>query len=150
MIETATFAAGCFWGVEKTFAGLKGVKNTIVGYAGGTTKNPVYEDVSTGETGHAEAVQIKFDPATISYDKLLEIFWKSHDPTTPNRQGMDVGTQYRSAIFYHSLDQKKIAEKSKKKLENMKKFKNPIITEIVPATTFCKAEEYHQKYLEKA
>lgn len=150
MIETATFAAGCFWGVEKTFAGLKGVKNTIVGYAGGTTKNPVYEDVSTGETGHAEAVQIKFDPATISYDKLLEIFWKSHDPTTPNRQGMDVGTQYRSAIFYHSLDQEKIAEKSKKKLENMKKFKNPIITEIVPATTFYKAEEYHQKYLEKA
>ena len=150
MIETATFAAGCFWGVEKTFAGLKGVKNTIVGYAGGTTKNPVYEDVSTGETGHAEAVQIKFDPATISYDKLLEIFWKSHDPTTPNRQGMDEGTQNRSAIFYHSLDQEKIAEKSKKKLENMKKFKNPIITEIVPATTFCKAEEYHQKYLDKA
>ncbi|MFA5777801.1 MAG: peptide-methionine (S)-S-oxide reductase MsrA [Parcubacteria group bacterium] len=150
MLETATFAAGCFWGVEKIFSGINGIKTTIVGYTGGIAEDPSYEDVSTEKTEHVEAVQIKFNPAIISYDKLLEIFWKSHDPTTLNRQGMDMGTQYRSVVFYHSLNQKKISEESKEKLKNMKKFKNPIITEIVPATTFYKAEEYHQKYLDKA
>jgi peptide-methionine (S)-S-oxide reductase len=147
--ETATFAAGCFWGVEEIFSCLKGIKSVMVGYAGGNFENPAYEDVSTGKTGHAESVQIKFDPKIISYEELLKIFWENHNPTTPNRQGPDIGTQYRSIIFYHSPEQKELAEKSKKELELSGKFKNPIITEIISAGKFWKAEEYHQNYLKK-
>jgi peptide-methionine (S)-S-oxide reductase len=148
-LELATFGAGCFWGVEETFRTLKGVVKTEVGYTGGTVKNPNYEEVCTDKTGHAEAVQVTFDPKLISYKKLLEIFWNNHNPTTINRQGPDVGSQYRSAIFYHSEEQKKQAEESKKELENSGKWKSPIVTSIEPAKTFYKAEEYHQKYLMK-
>ena|SRR3989338_3669686 len=145
-IETATFAAGCFWGVEYKFAQIKGVVNTTVGYTGGHLKNPSYEDVCSGETGHAEAVKVKFDPNQVSYEKLLEVFWELHDPTQLHRQGPDVGTQYRSAIFYQNEEQKKAAIKSKEKLEKSGKYKKPIVTEIVPASQFYPAEEYHQKY----
>jgi len=147
--EIATFAAGCFWGVEYKFNQVKGVVNTAVGYTGGHFKNPSYEDVCSGETGHAEAVQVEYDPSKVSYDKLLEVFWSLHDPTQLNRQGPDAGTQYRSAIFYHNEGQRKAALKSKEKLEKSGKYDKPIVTEIVPASTFYKAEEYHQRYWEK-
>lgn len=149
MIEQATFGAGCFWGVEETFRKLPGVIETAVGYMGGTTENPTYEQVCTDRTGHAEVMQVTYDSEKISYEKLLEIFWNSHNPTTLNRQGPDVGTQYRSAIFYHTPQQKEIAEKSKEELEKSGKWKSPIVTEITPAQNFWKAEEYHQKYLMK-
>ena len=147
--QLATFASGCFWGVEAAFRQVKGVLSTTVGYAGGKMKNPTYEDVCTNETGHAEAVQVEFDSSKTSYEKLLDVFWNNHDPTQLNMQGPDVGTQYRSAIFYHNPEQKKAAIASKEKLEKSGKYKKPIVTEIVPAPNFYKAEEYHQKYLEK-
>jgi len=147
--ELATFAAGCFWGVEYGFNKTKGVINTAVGYTGGNFKNPTYEDVCSDETGHAEAIQVEYDPAKISYKELLDIFWNLHDPTQWHRQGPDVGSQYRSAIFYHNSEQKKIAAASKEKLEKSGQYKNPIVTEIVPASAFYKAEEHHQKYWEK-
>ena len=147
--EKATFAAGCFWGVEETFRKTKGVVNTAVGYTGGQMKNPSYEDVCSDETGHAEAVQVEFDPKKVSYEKLLGIFWQNHDPTQLNRQGLDFGSQYRSAVFYHSEKQKQAALKSKEMLEKSKKYSKPIVTEILPAAGFYRAEEYHQQYLEK-
>ena len=146
-MEKATFGAGCFWGVEATFRQLAGVKETAVGYEGGSHKNPTYEDVCTDRTGHAEVVEVTFDPAVISYHDLLKVFWENHDPTTRNRQGPDVGTQYRSAIFFHSPEQEAEAKRSRD--EAQKNFKRPIVTEIVPATSFWRAEEYHQQYLEK-
>jgi peptide-methionine (S)-S-oxide reductase len=146
-METATFGAGCFWGVEATFRQLAGVKETAVGYEGGSLDNPSYQDVCTDRTGHAEVVQVIFDPAVISYHDLLNVFWENHDPTTKNRQGPDVGTQYRSVIFFHSKDQEEEAKRSRE--EAQKSFKRPIVTEIVPATEFWRAEEYHQQYLEK-
>jgi peptide-methionine (S)-S-oxide reductase len=145
----ATFGAGCFWGVEAAFRQVPGVTATAVGYLGGTMKNPTYKDVCTDRTGHAEVVQVDFDPSKVTYDQLLEVFWRSHDPTTPNRQGPDVGTQYRSAIFYHDAEQEKAARASKEVLERANAFKRPIVTEITPATEFWRAEEYHQQYLEK-
>ena len=144
--QLATFAAGCFWGVEYKFNQTKGVVNTTVGYTGGHFKNPSYEDVCSDETGHAEAVQVEFNPLVVSYEKLLDLFWIIHDPTQWHRQGPDVGSQYLSAIFYHDEQQKKAAISSKEKLEKSKKYSKPIVTEIVPASTFYKAEEYHQKY----
>jgi len=146
-MEKATFGAGCFWHVEEAFREIKGVLKTEVGYMGGKMKNPTYEDVCTDETGHAEVVQIDFDPKSLHYEKLLEVFWTTHDPTQKNRQGPDEGTQYRSAIFYHTEEQKKEAEKSLR--EEQKKHKEKLATEIVKAGTFYKAEEYHQKYLMK-
>lgn len=145
----ASFAAGCFWGVEDSFRNLGGVVDTKVGYMGGTFENPSYKDVCSGKTGHAETVEVTYDPSIISYNKLLDVFWKIHDPTTPNRQGPDVGNQYRSVIFYHTPMQKKIAEASKKKLQNSGRYNNGIVTEIVPASKFWPAEEYHQRYIEK-
>jgi peptide-methionine (S)-S-oxide reductase len=147
--EKATFGAGCFWGVEETFRNLKGVTSTAVGYAGGAKENPTYEDVCTDETGHAEVVQVEFDPAETSYDRLLDVFWSSHNPTTMNRQGPDVGTQYRSVIFYHSPAQKEAAEVSKANAQKSGRFPRPIVTQIEPAPKFWRAEEYHQRYLEK-
>jgi peptide-methionine (S)-S-oxide reductase len=147
--ERATFAAGCFWGVEELFRTLPGVKSTTVGYTGGKIKNPSYALVCTSLTGHAEAVQLEFNPKKVSYEKLLKIFWENHNPTTLNRQGFDIGTQYRSAIFYHSLAQKKAAEQSKAELGKSGKFRRPIVTHIVAAAEFYPAEEYHQKYLMK-
>ncbi|MHB9035381.1 MAG: peptide-methionine (S)-S-oxide reductase MsrA [Armatimonadota bacterium] len=149
--EKATFAAGCFWGVESAFRELigKGVVSTTVGYTGGHTENPTYEDVCSHTTGHAEAVEIQFDPSKISYKELLDVFWSIHDPTTPNRQGPDVGSNYRSAIFYHNPEQLKAAEESKAQLEKSGKFKRPIVTEITPAGVFYPAEDYHQQYYEK-
>jgi peptide-methionine (S)-S-oxide reductase len=149
MTEKATFGAGCFWGVEATFRAVAGVKDAAVGYAGGKTENPTYEDVCSHTTGHAEVVQVEFDPAVVSYDHLLDVFWSNHNPTTLNRQGPDVGDQYRSVIFYHSPEQKAAAEASKKRLEESGRFKNPIVTHIQPAPTFYRAEDYHQRYLEK-
>jgi len=143
-LEQATFGAGCFWCTEAIFERLDGVKSVIPGYAGGTMANPAYEDVCTGTTGHAEVSRIFFDPAKVSYEKLLEVFWECHDPTTLNRQGADEGTQYRSVIFYHDEKQRLAAEKSKK--ESQKNFGDPIVTAIEPLTTFYKAEDYHQKY----
>jgi len=148
-METASFAAGCFWGVEATFRQTPGVVSTAVGYMGGTLENPTYEDVCTDKTGHAEAVQVVFEPSKVSYNELLNIFWQNHDPTTLNRQGPDFGTQYRSVIFYHTPEQAELARASKENLERSKVFKRPIVTEIVPAPTFWRAEEYHQQYLEK-
>lgn len=148
-MEKATFAAGCFWHVEEAFRHLKGVLSTTVGYTGGTIKNPTYEDVCTDTTGHAEVVEVTFDPNKISYKELLTVFWDVHDPTTKNRQGPDIGNQYRSAIFYHTEEQKKQAEQSKKNLEKTGKYKKKIVTEITQATTFYPAEEYHQQYLQK-
>jgi len=145
----ATFGAGCFWHVEDLLSKTKGVTSTQVGYIGGALPNPTYEEVCTDKTGHAEAVQIEYDPDEISYEELLDIFWNNHNPTTLNRQGPDVGIQYRSAIFYHSDEQKEIAKKSKQTLENSKQYENPIVTEIMPTPTFYKAEEYHQKYFKK-
>ncbi|MFB3917224.1 MAG: peptide-methionine (S)-S-oxide reductase MsrA [Terriglobales bacterium] len=148
-MEKATFAAGCFWGVEAEFRRLKGVTSTMVGYTGGHFPNPSYRDVCTDRTGHAEAVQVEFDPAQISYEQLLDVFWEMHDPTMLNRQGPDVGTQYRSAIFFHTPEQEKAARKSKERLQESGRYSLPIVTEIVPATTFHRAEEYHQQYEEK-
>ena len=145
----ATFAAGCFWGVEETFRQTPGVIATQVGYTGGRTHNPTYKEVCTDRTGHAEAVEVEYDPAKVSYAELLRIFWENHDPTTLNRQGPDVGSQYRSAIFYHSPEQKAEAEDSKRELDRSGRFRRPIVTEVVPAETFYRAEEYHQQYLAK-
>jgi len=145
----ATFAAGCFWGVEDAFRQVKGVKSTTVGYTGGATKNPTYKEVCTDRTGHAEAVEVEFDPARVTYQDLLTVFWKSHDPTTLNRQGPDVGTQYRSAIFFHDADQEKVARDSKAVLEAKHAYNRPIVTQILPATDFYRAEDYHQQYFEK-
>jgi peptide-methionine (S)-S-oxide reductase len=147
--QTAIFAAGCFWGVEEAFRTLDGVIDTQVGYTGGHTENPTYKQVCSGTTGHAEAVKITYDPNTITYEKLLEVFWNKHNPTTKNRQGPDVGAQYRSAIFYHNDHQKKLAQESKEKLQNSGKYKDPVVTEIVPAQKFYPAEDYHQQYLHK-
>jgi peptide-methionine (S)-S-oxide reductase len=145
--QKATFGAGCFWGVEEAFRKLKGVISTTVGYAGGNKEAPSYEDVCTDRTGHAEVVEVEFDPSQISYEQLLDVFWSNHNPTTSNRQGPDVGTQYRSVIFYHSPEQKATAEKSK--TEQAGRFPRPIVTQIEPAPKFWRAEEYHQRYLEK-
>lgn len=144
--ETATFGGGCFWCTEAIFTSLKGVETVESGYSGGKTKNPTYQEVCTGETGHAEVIQITFDPKVISFRELLEVFWETHDPTTLNRQGADRGTQYRSAIFYHSPEQKEIAEKYKAELNKENVFNGPIVTEITPFDKFYKAENYHQDY----
>ncbi len=145
----ATFGAGCFWHVEDLLRKTKGVKSTQVGYIGGKLAHPTYEEVCTDTTGHVEAVQVEYDPNEISYDELLKVFWSNHDPTSLNRQGPDVGNQYRSAIFFHDEEQKKIAQKSKEELEKSGKFQKRVVTEIVPAPEFYKAEEYHQKYFQK-
>ncbi|MBI3026937.1 peptide-methionine (S)-S-oxide reductase MsrA [Candidatus Woesearchaeota archaeon] len=147
--ELATFAAGCFWGIEYRFSKVNGVVGTTVGYTGGNFKNPSYEDVCSGKTGHAETVQVKYEPKQVSYEKLLEVFWNVHDPTQWQRQGPDIGSQYRSAIFHHNEEQKKAALKSKEKLGKSGRYKKPIVTEIVPAKEFYRAEEYHQRYWEK-
>ena len=147
-LEIATLANGCFWCTEAIFSRVKGIKSVIPGYSGGSTNNPSYEQVCTGITGHAEAIQIEFDSKIISFEKILDIFWHTHDPTTLNRQGNDVGTQYRSAIFYHDDNQKNIAEKLKKELEKEDVFKNPIVTEITPFSKFYPAENYHKEYFE--
>ena len=148
-LETATLAGGCFWGVEDILRALPGVSDPVVGYTGGKTENPKYEEVKTGKTGHAESIELKFDPAKISYGAILDMFFKMHDPTTPNRQGNDVGTQYRSAIFYHGEAQKKEAEAAVKRAQASGRWKRPITTEVVPAAKFWPAEEYHQDYLKK-
>ncbi|MFX0054759.1 MAG: peptide-methionine (S)-S-oxide reductase MsrA [Promethearchaeota archaeon] len=145
-METATFAAGCFWCVEAVFQQLRGVASVVSGYTGGHTDNPTYKDVLTGKTGHAEACQIEFDSEQITYEDLLEVFFETHDPTTLNRQGNDIGTQYRSAIFYHNDAQKKAAEQFKSKVDESGDWKNPVVTEIVPFTKFYRAEDYHQNY----
>jgi peptide-methionine (S)-S-oxide reductase len=147
--EKAIFGAGCFWGVEEAFRKLPGVISTAVGYAGGAKDYPSYEDVCTDQTGHAEVVEVEFDPAVVNYGKLLELFWANHNPTTLNRQGPDVGTQYRSAIFYHSPEQKAEAEASKAALEKSARYSRPVVTQIEPAPKFWRAEEYHQQYLQK-
>ena len=146
--EMATLASGCFWCSEAIFKRLKGIKSVLAGYAGGMVKNPSYDQVCTGKTGHAESIQIEFDPKVIPFEKILHIFWHTHNPTTLNRQGNDVGTQYRSAIFYHNKKQKEIAEKSKKELEKEGAYKEPIITEITPFSNFYVAEDYHKNYYE--
>jgi peptide-methionine (S)-S-oxide reductase len=148
-MEKATFAAGCFWGVEEAFRRAKGVKSTTVGYSGGKVESPDYHSVCSGTTGHAEAVQVEYDPDEVTYDQLLDAFWANHNPTTPNRQGPDVGEQYRSAIFFHTPEQETAAKASKEKLDESGKLRKPIVTEITPASTFWRAEEYHQRYLEK-
>jgi peptide-methionine (S)-S-oxide reductase len=147
--EKATFGAGCFWGVEETFRNLKGVLSTAVGYAGGTKESPTYEDVCSDKTGHAEVVEVEFDPSQISYDNLLDVFWSNHNPTTLNRQGPDVGAQYRSVIFYHSPEQKLAAEASREKINSSGRFRQKVVTQIEPARMFWRAEEYHQRYLQK-
>ena len=147
--EKAMFGAGCFWGVEATFRNTKGVIDAAVGYAGGKTENPTYEDVCTDETGHAEVVHVEFDPTQVTYRQLLDVFWSNHDPTTLNRQGPDVGTQYRSVVFYYTPEQKAAAEEARAKLDKGGGFRRPIVTQIEPAPQFYRAEEYHQRYLEK-
>jgi len=148
-MKQATFAAGCFWGVEHALRGVKGVIDAEVGYTGGTVANPTYRDVCTGRTGHAEAVRVTFDPAQVGYDDLLDVFWAIHDPTTPNRQGPDVGTQYRSAVFFHDAEQERAARQAKARLDASGRFRRPVVTEIAPAGPFWRAEEYHQRYHEK-
>lgn len=148
-LEKATFGAGCFWGVEAAFRKVDGVVDTAVGYSGGHTPNPTYEDVCSHTTGHAEVVQVTFDPARVSYRDLLEVFWRIHDPTQVNRQGPDIGDQYRSVIFYHSGEQRRIAEESRAALEASGRLSRPVATKIEPAQTFWRAEEYHQRYYEK-
>lgn len=148
-MEKATFGAGCFWGVEAAFRNVDGVISTAVGYLGGTLSNPTYEKVCSGRTGHAEVVEVVYDPAKVSYATLLDMFWELHDPTQLNRQGPDVGTQYRSAIFYHTPEQEQMARTSKERLEQSGVYKRPVVTEITPASPFYKAEDYHQQYLEK-
>lgn len=149
-LETASFAAGCFWHVEETFRCLKGVESTSVGYMGGDFENPTYHDVCTGRTGHAETVEVIYDPLKISYNELLDVFWELHDPTTLNRQGPDLGSQYRSVIFYHNEEQRELAHASKEKLQKSGKYKEKIVTQIVPAQKFYLAEEYHQQYVAKS
>lgn len=148
-MEKATFGAGCFWGVEATFRRVPGVLNTAVGYAGGTKDNPTYKEVCSGDTHHAEVVEVEFDPRVVSYDELLKVFWESHDPTQVNRQGPDFGEQYRTVIFYHSPDQEAKARASKEALQASGRHSKPIATQILPAPAFWRAEEYHQQYLEK-
>jgi peptide-methionine (S)-S-oxide reductase len=147
--ETALFGAGCFWGVEAAFRQIPGVKATAAGFAGGTTKDPSYREVCSHTTGHAEVVRVEYDPTRISYNDLLRVFWENHDPSQRNRQGPDIGDQYRSVIFYYSPEQEKAAEDSKEKLESSSKYRRPIVTQILPAPTFYMAEDYHQQYLEK-
>jgi len=144
--ETATFGAGCFWCVEAVFQQLKGVKSVVSGYTGGAIADPTYEQICTGRTGHAEVIKITFDPKVISYEDLLQVFWKTHDPTTLNQQGNDTGTQYRSAVFYHTPEQKKLADEYRKKIDDAKIYDNPIVTEITAADKFYAAEKYHQDY----
>ncbi|MCA9388605.1 peptide-methionine (S)-S-oxide reductase MsrA [Candidatus Berkelbacteria bacterium] len=148
-LKEAAFAAGCFWGVEDSFRQLAGVEKTEVGYMGGNTDKPSYEQVCSGKTGHAETLHLKFDPEVISYQELLKNFWEIHDPTTMNKQGPDIGSQYRSVIFYYDENQKNAAEQSKQELDQSGKYSNPIVTEVTPATAFNRAEEYHQQYYEK-
>ena len=145
----ATFGAGCFWGVEATFRRIDGVINTAVGYAGGQTENPTYREVCSHSTGHAEVVEVEYEPSTVSYEELLDAFWNMHDPTQLNRQGADVGDQYRSVIFYHTPEQEEVAQVSKRRLAAGGSLSRPIVTLIEPAPTFWRAEEYHQRYLEK-
>jgi peptide-methionine (S)-S-oxide reductase len=145
----ATFGAGCFWGVEEEFRKIPGVLGTAVGYSGGTLENPTYEDVCSDRTGHAEVVEVDYDPAKVSYDRLLDVFWNGHNPTQLNRQGPDVGTQYRSVVFFHTPEQEAAARASKERLEKSARFGRPIVTEISPARPFWRAEEYHQRYFEK-
>jgi peptide-methionine (S)-S-oxide reductase len=147
--ERATFAAGCFWGVEAAFRNTEGVTGTRAGYTGGHTRNPTYEQVCSDTTGHAEAVEVEYDPTRVSYDDLLTVFWENHDPTQRNRQGPDVGSQYRSAIFWHDEEQQAAAERSKQAEESSGRHSRPVVTEIVQATPFYQAEDYHQQYLEK-
>ncbi len=147
--QLATFGAGCFWGVEEAFRQIPGVRDATVGYLGGTLPNPTYQDVCTGRTGHAEVVQVAFDPSQVSYERLLEVFWTDHNPTTMNRQGWDIGSQYRSAIFYHTPEQEAAAQASKATLDASDTWKKPIVTEITPTSEFYRAEEYHQQYLAK-
>ncbi len=148
-MEKATFGAGCFWGVEAAFRKIKGVTSTSVGYTGGSLDGPTYEDVCTGRTGHAEVVEVEYDPSQVSYDDLLAVFWDIHDPTTLNRQGPDVGTQYRSVLFFHNAEQEAAANKSKEKIQSSGRFPRDIMTEITPTSQYYKAEDYHQQYLEK-
>jgi peptide-methionine (S)-S-oxide reductase len=148
-MEKATFGAGCFWGVEEMFRNIPGVKSATSGYAGGETENPSYEEVCSHATGHAEVVEVEFDPAAVSYEILLDTFWSNHDPTTRDRQGPDVGSQYRSVVFYHSLEQKAAAEKKMADLEKSGRFRRPIVTQLESAPAFYRAEEYHQQYLRK-
>ncbi len=148
-MERATFGMGCFWGPEESFRKVDGVTSTSVGYMGGSLENPTYEEVCMGRTGHAEVVQVEFDPSRIAYEELLEIFWACHDPTTRNRQGPDIGTQYRSVLFFHSPEQEAAARASKEKLERSGRYRSEIVTEIVPASSYYPADEYHQRYLEK-
>ena len=148
-MQKATFAAGCFWGVEAAFRQVDGVVETTVGYTGGHLQQPTYEQVCSGTTGHAEAVEVEFDPAKVSYEQLLDVFWQCHNPTQFNRQGPDVGTQYRSAVFYHNSEQQTVAGESKPKLEQSGQYNQPIVTEITAASAYFPAEEYHQQYLEK-
>ena len=148
-LQKATFGAGCFWGVEAAYRQIKGVISTAVGYSGGAYDNPSYKDVCTGRTGHAEVVEVTYDPARVAYDDLLKVFWDNHNPTTLNRQGWDVGTQYRSAIFFHTPEQEAAARASRDALDSSGKYRKPIVTDIAPASSFYMAEEYHQQYLEK-
>ena len=149
MTDRATFGAGCFWGVEAAFRKIQGVVSTTVGYSGGSSKNPTYKDVRSGRTGHAEVVQVEYDPSKTSYEELLNVFWSVHDPTQLNRQGPDVGTQYRSAIFFYNAEQEAAAKAAKAHLERSGRYRKPIVTEIIPASEFYMAEEYHQQYFEK-
>src|SRR5437588_6206226 len=148
-MEKAIFGAGCFWGVEELFRNIKGVISATSGYAGGSTENPTYQEVCSDQTGHAEVVEVEFDPAQVTYEQLLDVFWSNHDPTTPNRQGPDFGSQYRSVVFYFSPEQKVAAEKKKDELDRSGRFRRPIVTQIEPAPQFYRAEEYHQRYLAK-
>lgn len=147
--QKAMFGAGCFWGVEETFRQLPGVLETAVGYSGGATENPTYKEVCSDRTGHAEVVWLEYDPEKVSYERLLEVFWANHDPTTKNRQGPDIGSQYRSAIYFYTPEQEKIATASRQALDASGKLRRPVVTEITPAAEFYRAEDYHQRYLEK-